>query len=69
MYDPVWEAISRPELCGFKVLGLTCDGLAANRRLFRLHNPDRDDDNVVHKVCNPYTENGRDLVFLQIHSA
>ena len=30
MYDPVWEAISRLELCGFKVLALTCDGLAAN---------------------------------------
>jgi len=38
MYDPVWEAVDRLELCSFKVLVLVCDGLAANRKLFRLHN-------------------------------
>ena len=39
MYDLVWEAVARLELCGFKVLALVCDGLAANRKLFWLHNP------------------------------
>ena len=63
MYDPVWEAVSRLELCGFKVLALTCDGLAANRRLFRLHNPDAGADEV-YKVPNPYAEDGRDLYFI-----
>lgn len=29
-YDLVWEAVLRLETCGFKVLELTCDGLAAN---------------------------------------
>ena len=62
MYDLVWEAVSRLELCGFKVLALTCDGLAANRRLFCLHNPDADD--LAHKVPNPYAEDGRDLYVL-----
>ena len=64
MFDPVWEAVSRLELCGFKVLALTCDGLAANQRLFRLHNPDAGANEVVHKVPNPYAEDGRDLYFL-----
>jgi len=26
MYDPFWEAVSCLEMCGFKVMGLTCDG-------------------------------------------
>ena len=37
MFDLVWEAVSWLELCGLKVLALTCDGLAANHRLFPLH--------------------------------
>ena len=53
MYDPFWEAVSRLERCGLKVLALTCDGLAANRRLFRLLDPDS--NSVVYKVPNPYT--------------
>ena len=64
MYDPFWEAVSRLEMCGFKVMGLTCDGLAANRRLFSLHDPDA---SLVHKIPNPYTEDGRDLYFFLIH--
>ena len=62
MYDPFWEAVSRLELCGFKVLALTCDGLAANRRLFRLHDPGS--KSMVYKVANPYAADGRDLYFL-----
>ena len=64
LYDPVWEAISHLELCGFKVLALICDGLAANRRLFRLHKPDAGAKEVVHKVPNPYAEDGRNLYFM-----
>ena len=58
MYDPFWEVVSHLEMCGFKVMGLTCDGLAANRRLFGLHDPDV---SLVHKIPNPYAEDGRDL--------
>jgi len=39
----------------------TCDGLAANSRLFGLHNPGGD---LVHKVPNPYANDGRDSYFL-----
>ena len=37
-----------------KVLALICDGLAANRRLFRLHDPDATPQSIVHKVKNPF---------------
>ncbi len=36
MIEPFWNAVCRLERCGFKVLGLICDGLSANRRLFAL---------------------------------
>ena len=61
MYDPFWEAVGRLELCGFKVLALTCDGLAANRRLFKLHNPKS--SSLVYKVSNSYATDGRSLYF------
>ena len=37
LFDPVWEAVSRLERLGFRVLGLTCDGASSNRRLWKLH--------------------------------
>lgn len=55
MYDPFWEAVSHLEMCGFKVMGLTCDGLSANCQLFSLHDPDT---SLVHKISNPYAEDG-----------
>jgi len=64
MYDPVWEAVGRLELCSFKVLALVCDGLAANRKLFRLHNPDLGSDDILHKIPNPYSDDGRELFFI-----
>lgn len=62
LYEPLWEAVYRLERMGFKVLGVSCDGLAANRRLFQLHR-NRSKD-VVYKVLNPHTEEKRHLFFL-----
>ena len=64
MYDPVWEAVGQLELCSFKVLALVCDGLAANRKLFRLHNPDLGSDDILYKIPNPYSDDGRELFFI-----
>ena len=61
MYTPFWEAVGRLEKCGFCVMALVCDGLAANRRLFKVH--DQSHAGEVYKVQNPYS-NGRDLFFL-----
>ena len=41
-----------------KVCGLTCDGLSANRRFFKLHDPS---SKIVYKVPNPYAEDNRQL--------
>ena len=64
MYDPVWEAVARLELCGFRVMALVCDGLAANRKLFRLHNAAAQPTDITYKVKNPYADDGRDLYFI-----
>ena len=65
MYDPLWEAVGRLELCGFNVMGLRCDGFSANRRFFRLHNPTTK-GTMMYKVDNPYAD-GKDpfILFLQ----
>ena len=34
LLNPFWEAVSRLERLGLKVMGLCCDGLAANRQVF-----------------------------------
>ena len=49
-YDPVWEAVVRLELCNFKALALVCDGLAANRKFLRLHNPDLGSNDIVYII-------------------
>ena len=62
MFAQFWEAVGRLEWCGIKVLGLTCDGLSANRRLFKLHRPKS--SSIVYKVLNPYASDGRHIHFL-----
>lgn len=64
LYDPFWEAMSYLELCEFKVMGLTCDGLSANCLLFSLHDPSAE---LLHKVPNPpnpYAEDDRTCFFV-----
>ena len=62
MFAPFWEAVGRLEQCGFRVMALVCDGLSANRRLFRLHSPKaRAGD--VYKVANPYCDD-RQIYFI-----
>lgn len=51
LFDPFWEAVSRLERCGLKVMALTCDGASTNRRLFKLHQAGKE---LVHKVVNPF---------------
>ena len=63
MFHIFWKAVGRLEMYGFRVLGLTCDGLAANRQLFRLHAPKRSKE-LVHKALNPYSKESRYVFFL-----
>ena len=43
-------------------MALICDGLAANRKLFRLHEPST--NGPVNKVLNPYAADERHLFFI-----
>ena len=64
LVDPVWEAISRLERQGFRVLSLTCDGASTNRRLWKLHR-DSDGKEVTYKVNNIFAPKGmRPLYFI-----
>lgn len=62
MFHILWKTIGRLERYGFVVLGLTCDGLAANRQLFRMHAP-KNSKELVHKTTNPYSASCRDFYF------
>ena len=61
MFYIMWKTVGRLERYGFHVMGLTCDGLAANRHLFRLHARSRSAE-MVHKTINPYCPD-HDLLF------
>jgi len=62
MFHIFWKTVGRLERYGFCVLGLTCDGLAANRQLFRLHAPRRSQE-LVHKTSNPYAKEPQSVLF------
>ena len=61
LFDPVWEAISRLERLGFKVLALTCDRASANRHLWKLHSKG---NKATYKAQNPYAEDPSHPLFL-----
>ena len=62
MFDLVWEAVSRLERMGFRVLGVTCDGASPNRRLWKLHSQK---DEMIYKVPNIFAPEGsRYLYFI-----
>ena len=64
LVDPVWEAVSRLERQGLRVLFLTCDGAWTNRRLWKLHS-NGDKQEVTFKVNNIFAPEGvRPLYFI-----
>ena len=54
----MWNAVSRLENIGLKVLAFCCDGLSANRRFFRLHDAGSKEQEQVYRVVNPYAHEG-----------
>jgi len=59
---PFWEAASRLERCGFKVMAVTVDGLSVNRHFFKLH--DDNSKTLVNKALNPYADDHRYIYFI-----
>ena len=59
LFHPFWEAVSRLERLGLRVMGLCCDGLAANRRFLSINS----DETQAYKVINPYAMESRSINF------
>ena len=59
LFDPFWEAVSRFERLGLRVMGLCCDGLAAKRRFLSINS----DETQPYKVINPYAMESRSIYF------
>ena len=64
MFRIVWAAVGRLEHYGFRVVVLTCNGLAANRQLFRLHGPNKSSKELQYKTENLFSKEARSVYFL-----
>ena len=53
----MWDVVRNLELTGFRVLALTCDGVAYNRKFFDMHKKQG------YKVKNHFAEQERDIHF------
>ena len=62
LYPIVWEVIRSLECAGLKVVSLTGDKAAANRRFFSMHQSP--DSNLCYKVPNPYSVEERSIYFI-----
>ena len=61
LFPLVWEAVQKLEAAGFKVVAVTADGAALNRKFFRMHNTNN--GTSVYKTPNPYADEERDIYF------
>ena len=55
----IWEAVRQVEMVGLKVIGITADGAASNRKFFR----NFCDTPGGHKGVNPYSADGQPIYF------
>ena len=62
LFTIIWEAVERLEFLGFKVMVVTGDGAAPNRKFFRMHSSSK--DTLCYKTKNPYTDENRFLFFM-----
>lgn len=63
LFTLFWDAVARLGRYGVKVLGLTCNGLSANHRLFRIHNSSGNAE-FTYKIPNPYASESRFIYFI-----
>ncbi len=64
MFQPFWEAVRRLETVGLKVLAVTFDGAAPNRRLVKIHNLGLKKSGDAYRVVNPFAVEERYLYFI-----
>lgn len=56
MYPIVWEAIEALEINDLKVMSISCDGLSANRKFFKIGRGEDISAAVPFKTVNPFEE-------------
>ena len=61
LYSLVWGRVCRLEVCGFKVIALTCDCASANRKFLKLHKSSK---GLTYKTKNPYPNEDRPIFFI-----
>lgn len=61
LFPIVWEVVRLVESTGLKVIAITADGAAPNRRFFRMHGKGSE---LPHKVKNMYAEDERYIYFI-----
>ena len=70
MFPLLWKAISICELNSLKVLAVTCDGASPNRKLFKMHFPMTNEDDmnpdvdVTYKTINLFSKEKRFISFI-----
>ena len=70
MFLLLWKAISICELNSLKVLAITCDGASPNRKLFKMHFPMTNEDemnpdiDVTYKTLNLFSKKKRFIYFI-----
>ena len=70
MFPLLWKAISICELNSLKVLAVTCDGASPNRKLFKMHFPVTNEDNmnpdvdITYKTINLFSKEKRFIYFI-----
>ena len=66
LFTIIWEAIERLENIGLKVTVIVGDGASVNRKFVRMHAPVSGSSpyNPVHKIMNPYSDEGRHINFM-----
>ena len=55
LYPIVWDAIEAMELNKFQVFYVSCDGLSANRKFFKISQDVNDALSIPHKTTNPFS--------------
>ena len=66
LFGIVWEEVRQIEILGLRVLTITCDGAAVNRKFFRMDHIGSDTDSKVplYKTRNPYSDDEREIYFI-----
>lgn len=62
LFPLLWEVIGRLTLHDFRVIAVTCDGAAANRKMFQMHATGK--DKKIYSTINIYSKERHPIFFI-----